>query len=448
MRPGEVLGSGSGGSPEAMAPVPGVLRADQIHRAILPTGLRMLTVDRPGSGMVALHALVSAGSRFDGGRPGLAHVVAETLQHGTRHTSAHALAERLDAMGATLMVLPGMEAVTLAGRVLTEDFTTYLRLAAEVLTAPAFPPDEVAKVRGELLTGLRVHEMDTRYAAERAFRRLAFPPGHPHAQPPDGEAAVIESVDSAGLAAFHQRRYRPEETILILVGDVRPQAAVDQVEIVLGGWSPAGDGDSGDAVEAALAARPPAPADGSRRETITIPGKSQSDIVLGGVSVTRNDPHYYPLMLATLILGRQGMMGRVGRRVREEMGLAYYAYMEARAGLLAGPWWTRAGVNPADVDRAVEAILEEAARFGREGPTPSELDDARDFLTGSLAVRLETHAGQAAALGEMEFFGLGLDYLERYPAIIRGVSADAIRATAQRFPTNAYSLAVAGPPPG
>ncbi|HEV8339385.1 MAG TPA: pitrilysin family protein [bacterium] len=431
-----------------MATAAGVLRAEQIHRAVLPTGLRILTVDRPGSGMVALHVLVSAGSRFDDGRPGLAQVTAESLQRGTRHTSAQTLAERLDAMGATLAVLPGLEAVTLAGRALTEDFTAYLRLAAEVLTAPAFPPDEVAKVRGELLTALRVHEMDTRYAAERAFRRLAFPPEHPHAQPPDGDAAVIESLEGAALTAFHQRRYTPEETILILIGDVRPEAAADQVESALGGWSRGGEGDGAAAPRAALEAPAPAPGVGPRRETTAIPGKRQSDIVLGGVAVTRHDPDYYALMLATLILGRQGMMGRVGHRVREELGLAYYAYVEARAGLLAGPWWARAGVNPDNVGRAVEAILEEAIRFGREGPTPSELDDARDFLTGSLAVRLETHAGQSAALAEMEFFDLGLDYLERYPAIVRSVSAEAIQAAAQRFPTQGYALAVAGPPSG
>ncbi len=425
----------------------GVLRAEQIHRALLPTGLRILTVDRPGSGMVALHLLVSAGSRFDDGRPGLAQFVADMLQRGTRRASAQALAERLDAMGATLAVLPGLEAVTLAGRGLTEDFTDYLQLAAEVLTAPAFPPEEVAKVRGELLTELRVLEMDTRYAAERAFRRLAFPPGHAHAQPPGGETAVIESAESAGLAAFHQRRYRPSETILILVGDVRPQSALDHLEATLGGWAPDGEGDGAETSGAALGPAGGAPGRDLRRETIAIPGKSQADLVLGGVAVSRNDPDYYALMLATLILGRQGMMGRVGQRVREELGLAYYSYVEARAGLLAGPWWARAGVNPANVDRTVEAILEEAVRFGREGPTASELDDARDFLVGSLAVRLETHAGQAAALAEMEFFALGLDYLERYPAIIRAVSADAIQAAARQFPTLDYALAVAGPPP-
>lgn len=439
--PGVAFWTGPG-RPGRAEEAPGVVGADQIHRAVLPNGVRLLAVDRPGSGMVALYALISAGSRFDGGRPGLARFVAATLQRGTRSTSAQDLAARLDGMGASLAVLPGLEAIALSGRVLAEDLSAYLRLGAEVLTTPAFPADEVAKARGELLTALSIHEKDTRYAAERAFRRLAFPTGHPHAQPPDGEAGVLQEIGAAALAAFYERRFRPEGTILVLVGDLRPEIARGEVEAVLEGW--AGGGEDAE-VAAAPAITPWAP-DAPRRESIALPGKSQADIVLGGVAVARNDPDYYAVMLATLILGRQGLMGRVGERVREKMGLAYYAYVEARAGLLPGPWWARAGVHPTNVDRAVEAILEEADRFQREGPTVSELADARDFLTGSLAVRLETHGGLAGALAEIELYGLGLDYLERYPAIIRAVSPEAMQAAALRFDTERYVLAVAGPP--
>lgn len=305
--------------------------------------------------------------------------------------------------------------------------------------APAFPTEEVEKARGELLTSLRVRAMDTRYVAERAFRRLAFPAGHPHAQPPDGDESVFQALDAAALGTFHERYYSPERTILVLVGDLRPDAAEAEVERVLGGW-PRGR-------EEAEAPIPPhAKAEAARHETIPLAGKSQSDIVLGGVAVARRDPEYYPTMLAALILGRLGMMGRVGERVREVLGLAYYALMEARAGLLPGPWWVRAGVHPSNVDRAVQSILEEVSRFQRDGPLPAEVSDARDYLTGSLALRLETHAGLAAVLAEIELYDLGLDYLERYPAIIRGVSPEAMRAAATRFPTERYALAVAGPP--
>jgi zinc protease len=150
-------------------------------------------------------------------------------------------------------------------------------------------------------------------------------------------------------------------------------------------------------------------------------------------------------MMANLFLGQLGMMGRVGQNVRERQGMAYYAFSELRAGLLAGPWAVRAGVNPANVDRAVAAIVHEISELQAGGPAPDELSDARTFLVGSLAVRLETSQGIAQTLADVELFDLGPDYLEQYPAIIHGVSQDAIVAAARRFPAAAYVLAIAGP---
>jgi zinc protease len=418
-----------------------VVGPEEIRRAVLPNGLRVLAVQRPGSDMVAAHALVRAGSLFDGDRPGLARFVATALPRGTRSLTARDLAERLDGLGATLGILPGSEVLAVAGRLLATDLSAYLGLWNEVLTAPLFPAEEVVKSRGELLTSVRVSAMDTRYVAERTFRRLAFPPGHPHAQPPAGEEGVLEVLDAPDLAAFHARYVRPERTVLVLVGDVEPERMVTEAETALGGWR---RGDAGADPNPPAVPLPEAP----RRDSVVLAGKSQADIVLGGIGVARQDPGYYAVALATYILGGLGMMGRVGERVRETMGMAYYAYVEARAGLLSGPWWSRAGVHPQNTQRAVQAILEEIGRFQREGPQADEVADARDFLTGSLAVRLETHGGLAAALGEMELYDLGLDHLLRYPAIIRGVSPEEIQAAAQRFPTDRYALAVAGPETG
>jgi zinc protease len=139
------------------------------------------------------------------------------------------------------------------------------------------------------------------------------------------------------------------------------------------------------------------------------------------------------------------MMGRIGQNVREQQGMAYYAFSDLRAGLLAGPWWVRAGVNPANLDRAVAAIVREIEDLQAAGPGDDELVDARTFLTGSLAVRLETTQGVAEMLANIELFGLGLDHIERYPSIIAGISRDDVVNAIRRFPLHAYMLAVAGP---
>jgi zinc protease len=151
-------------------------------------------------------------------------------------------------------------------------------------------------------------------------------------------------------------------------------------------------------------------------------------------------------MMANLILGQIGLMGRLGERVREQQGMAYYAYSDLRAGLLAGPWWVRAGVNPSNEERAVDSILHELRAFRESGPSAEELGDAQDFLAGSLAVRLETNGGIAQMLADIELFNLGLDYVVRYPAIVRSLAHDAVTRAIGMFPLDAYSLAIAGPP--
>src|SRR3989337_3754716 len=114
-----------------------------------------------------------------------------------------------------------------------------------------------------------------------------------------------------------------------------------------------------------------------------------------------------------------------------------------RAGRLAGPWWVRAGVNPRNEERAVDSSIEDLRAFQEAGPADEELRDARDFLTGSLAVRLETNGGIAQMLADIELFSLGLDYVARYPGIIRGITRDAVTAAAARVPLNGDSLAIA-----
>jgi len=346
-------------------------------------------------------------------------------------------------MGATLAVVPGLEVTTVTGRALADDLPALLDIAADVLTRPAFPPDEVEKVRGQLITSARVNALDTRHVAERVFRRLAYPPGHAQAQVPDGDETVLSALGPADLQTFHAHHYRPQASAFAVVGDVDAGRAAEEIARRFGGWSPNGAGAraQNDPGAAGTGPRVGSP----RRGDAPLPGKTQSDLALGIPGVRRADPGYYATMMANLLLGQLGMMGRIGENVRERQGMAYYAYSDLRAGLTAGPWWVRAGVNPANVDRAVAAILAEIGTFQRDGPGADELADARTFLTGSLAVRLETTQGLAQMLSEIELHGLGLDYLERYPSIIQRVGRDDIVDAIRRFPTDAYTLAVAGP---
>jgi zinc protease len=427
------------GAPRAAAPaVP--ITPETVTRTELQNGLVVLTREQQGSGLLAVHGYVRAGAMFDGERPGINRLTTALLQRGTRTRSSQEIADTLESMGAALGVFPNMEVAAVSLRVLREDAPAALEILADILQHPAFPSAEVERARGEILTGLRVARQDTRHVAERAFRALAFPPGHPHARVADGDESVIEALTPADLAAFHAQYIRPEATILAFVGDMGSGEVLDLVGRLFSGWPRAG-------VWHGPPLPPLAALPAPRRAEIRLAGKTQSDVIVGVPGIARNDPRYYETMMANLILGQIGLMGRLGERVRERQGMAYYAYSDLRAGLLAGPWWVRAGVNPRNEERAVDSILQEVRAFRETGPSEEEVQDAKDFLAGSLAVRLETNGGIAQMLADIELFTLGMDYVVRYPAIVRGIAHDAITRALELFPLDAYSLAIAGPPP-
>jgi zinc protease len=163
-------------------------------------------------------------------------------------------------------------------------------------------------------------------------------------------------------------------------------------------------------------------------DTAKIAGKSQADLAIGALTVPRTSPDYYPLEMGNLILGRLGLMGRLGANVRDKQGLAYYAYSAIESGRQASLWAARAGVDPANIDRAHAGVIAELRRLREEPVTEDELADGKSYLTGSLPIALETNDGVAATLLAIEYYDLGLDYLDRYPDIINAITREEVLA--------------------
>ena len=142
-----------------------------------------------------------------------------------------------------------------------------------------------------------------------------------------------------------------------------------------------------------------------------IPRKMQSDIVLGFVGPNRAQPHYLTARLCNSILGVFGLYGRLGESVREKGGMAYYCYSQVEGGLGPGAWRVIAGVDPANVDKALPLIQAEIKRMIETKVTARELKDNKSYSIGSMPIGLETNDGVAGILLDMELYGLGLDYL-------------------------------------
>jgi len=176
-----------------------------------------------------------------------------------------------------------------------------------------------------------------------------------------------------------------------------------------------------------------------------MPDKTQSDIVLGWPAMRRLDPDFDAARLANTVLGVFGMMGRLGANVRERQGMAYYAFSRLQVDRESGLWLATAGVNPANVSRAIAAVLAEVRRLSDEPIPAAELEDSKRYLIGSLPLRLETNDGVASTLVDLEWQELGLDYLLDYVARINALTTDSVQAVAGKYLRHPHVVAIAGP---
>jgi zinc protease len=413
---------------------------ETITRTVLDNGLVVLVKDNPNNASVTLRGRLCAGGLYDTDKTsGLAHLATAALQRGTRKRTFQKLNEELDRFGMSFGIGAGMETIGFGGKALVEDFDRLLDVVADVLMHPIFPRAETEKLRREILTDLKEADQDTQHVAYREFRALCYPASHPYHRLSEGRAATVKRLSLEALRDFHARYFRPDVTTLVVVGDVRARQAIEKIERKLGKWKVRGKPDAYAIPDA------PKPKQIAHKE-MPLAGKTQADVVLGYPGLRRTDPDFYALSIGDLIFGRLGLYGRLGANVRDRQGLAYYVYSSVEASLGAGPWAVHAGVNPKNLVRAIDGILAEIKRLRSEPVTQDELDEARDFLTGSLALRLETNDGVAATLGDIELYDLGLDYLQRYPNIVRSITAEQILVAAQKYAQiENYALAIAGP---
>ncbi|MCB9422707.1 MAG: insulinase family protein [Ardenticatenaceae bacterium] len=412
---------------------------ESIHRYELPNGIIVLVYENFASQSVIVEGLVRAGALAEAPEmAGLASFTASLLMRGTEKRSFAQIYEDLEAVGAELGFSGGRHTAGFAGQSLVEDLDLVLDLIAQSLCYPTFPVEQVEQVRGQILTGLAMRADSTQRMASLKFYELLYA-GHPYGRSSSGYPETITRISREDLVGFHGRFYGPRNMIVTIVGAIKAEEAVEKITAVLGNWE---NSNQEDLPLVPPAARP----EQEQRLHHAIPDKSQTDIIMGLPGPLRSAPDYLDVSLMNTILGVFGMMGRIGQSVREEQGLAYYAYSRLNGGLGPSPWLASAGVAPDKVEQAVESIRAEINRIQTEPVDAEELADCQAYRTGSLPVSLETNSGLASILTDMELYDLGLDYLQRFPDLIRAITPERIQAAAQKYLSlTQMAIAIAGP---
>ncbi|NIS80467.1 MAG: insulinase family protein [Anaerolineales bacterium] len=410
-----------------------------IKRCELPNGVVVLSRSNFASPSVVVFGYLAVGSLDESyEQAGLSQLTAQALMRGTNERSFQEIFEAIESVGARLGFGAATHTTTFQGKALVEDLELLLEVLADALRNPTFPSVEFERLKAQHLTALAIRDQDTGSRAQLSFDELAYP-NHPYRIPTAGYRKTVEGLQTSDLREFHRHQFGPTGMVVALVGSLEEEEAIGAVERVLGDWHEL-EGD----------ARPPLPPverpASLVRQDVQLAGKSQADIVIGTPGPSRYEEHYLAAALGNNILGRFGLFGRIGDAVRDTAGLAYYAYSSLTGGPGPGPWQVNAGVNPSNVEGAIELIRKEIKRFVSRRVSEQELTDNQANFIGRLPLQLESNEGVASALLHMERYSLGLDYYQRYPDLIASVTRDRILELGRRFlDPDRLAIAVAGP---
>jgi len=393
-----------------------------VERTTLGNGIRLVLSTQRSVPIVAINCIVDGGARVDPpGKAGLAGLTGSLLSEGTKGRTSEEISRLIDSLGGSFDTGTSSDWVLASSAVLSRDFTTGFDLIARSLREPTFPPEEVDRRKKEILGELQADEDQPGVVAQRAFRAAVFGDAA-YGKPVDGTPQSVEALTRDDVLAYHRDEIQPARTICTVVGDVPTTEMKATAERLLGDWQASGS------PRAAQQAKDP----GAKSVVVDRP-VTQASIVLGQIGVARSNPDYFPILLMNYVLGGGGFNSRLMQTIRTKGGLAYSVSSHFEGNKLPGAFQVALQTKVESAGEALRLVREEIAKLHRDGATQQELDAAKDYLTGNFPLRLDSTGKLAGFLGQVEYFGLGDDYIEKYAERVRAVTLDDVRKAAAEY---------------
>lgn len=399
-------------------------------------GAKVLFVAAPQLPMFDLRLTFAAGSSQDGNVPGLAMLTNAMLNEGVAGKDVGAIAEGFEGLGAHFgngayrdMAVASLR--SLSQRDLREPA---LALFTEVLGAPSFPADSLARIQNQLLAGFEYQKQNPGKLAGIALFEALYG-SHPYAHSSDGNAQSIPAITLEQLRAFHAKAYTASNAVIAVVGDLSRSEA-EAISAQVSAALPKGP---------ALAKAPQPAVPKAGRQHIEHPSK-QTHLLLAQLGIDRREPDYAALYIGNQILGGGGFGTRLMEEVREKRGLTYGIYSGFSAMQARGPFMINLQTRAELSEGALTLVQDILRDYLANGPTQKELDDAKRELAGSFPLSTASNADIVGQLGAMGFYDLPLTYLEDFMAQIQALSAEQVKtAMAKHLNPAAMLIVSAGP---
>jgi len=408
-------------SPRPELGPPARIKVPTVREATLPNGLRLAAVRRPGVPLVEVRLRVP----FAGTAPShLARtsLLTETLFAGTERYDARSLAETIQALGGALSAGADADRLAVTGSALASNLRPLLDVLAHVLTCASYPAQEVAGERDRIAEEIAIARTTPSTLAGEAVSRRMF---GAHAYGRDlPTVEEVKAVTAGTLRSLHAGRVSPAGALLVLVGDVPPGRALDMAEAALGGWSSRGR----KPVE--LPAVPAFTPGGIA--LVDRPGSVQTSIRLCAPGPRRTDADYAALMLANTVFAGY-FSSRLVANIREDKGYTYSPHAGVSHARLASMLTVDADVATDVTAPSLVEIAYEMSRVAALPVTQQELDAARRYLIGTLALSTSSQAGLASTLTILLDSGVDGGWLKTYPALLAEVDLETAYLAARRW---------------
>ena len=423
--------------PPQPGPAP-TLHLPAIQKQTLSNGLPVWIVELHKVPVAQVTLVVRAGTSDDPGRMfGVASLTAAMLDEGAGSRTSLEIADAVDFLGADLSAASGVDSSVVRLHVPVARLADALPIMADVVERPTFPNDELERLRRERLTSILQARDDPPTIAAVTFARELYGPEQRYGTPQFGSAATIKAMTTTDLKSFYRSEFRPDNAILLAVGDVTAPALVPQLEKTFGGWKPSGAAH----VPAKL---PEAPQHGAREiYLVDKPGAAQSQIRIGWIGAARSTPDYFPLQVMNTILGGS-FSSRLNMNLREEHGYTYGAGSMFDYRMSAGPFVASAGVQTDKTADALKEFFNELNGIRKPVP-PEELARAKNYVALRYPGAFETTGDISRQLENAIIYRLPDDYFSMYVHNIQAVTvADVQRVADTYIQPDRFAVVVVG----
>lgn len=410
-----------------------------IKKQTLQNGLTVLHLEKHDLPIAVITLLIKASPLNEAEeKAGTAYLTARLLTEGTSNRSASEISEEIEFIGASIDISNNSDYTTISLSVLKKDLEIGLDIFSDLVLNPLFSDNEIRRKKELIKGSLMQSEDNPSFVASKVFIKEVFGT-HPYGRLITGSAESIENITRDDILMFYKKYYQPQNAILTFVGNLTSDEMDSLTKKYFGQWKTE---EKSQCPEAKIQM-----AEDERQKRIVIINKdiTQANIILGHRGIARDNPDYYAVSVMNYILGGGGFASRLMRVVRDEMGLAYSIYSSFSVNKEPGQFEVEVQTKNESAGVVIKEILRQIDRIRKEPVAEQELDDAKAYLTGSFPRRLETSRKIADFIAAIQYYGLGDDYIEKYPEYIKNITKeDVLRVAKKYLDSENYVLVVVG----